>query len=609
MSSPLPPPPPPLQSVELDEKKKRSSLTPKRKLGRNFSGRSRAEYAEVPTPILSTSLPNTPTPITSDGDELPRLITPPIIDVEIKSRFILQADAIDESDSMEEGNSPETSRRRLKKRISVKVSKKKIVRERKPRMTDNTLRLVASMYENKDDIDPRVFLFDAKEGDGHVVYAEDVDDDDYNSEYPAVKSATIEKLIVGLTPENYFDQDFTFAFLFNYRSFTNAETIIDLLRLRWNLPAPQKPSKSGLSIDNDTFEKKKLKPIRLRIYNVIKMWIEDHWKDIDKETNTLLKDFITEMSLDMPQAVSLCKLLDNPKSRDDLMFDQKPPKPFIPMNLKSTMTILDLHPEEVARQMTIIDSNLFRGIKPQEFLNLGWTKSDKETRAPGILAMISSFNHVTYWISTEIISQQDLKTRATVITRFICVAQKCLELNNFNGLMEIIAALQNSAIHRLYNTWEIIPARAMEIYNDLSTLMNSNDGEGNFHNYREALKKAVPPVIPYLGLCLTDLTFLNDGNAEFANEEKKMVNFMKMTKIGKVVRHITSYQQAPYCLTSVGFVQDYIKGFHVLSDQELYDQSTLLEKRIPKAQRTAIKESRKEIKKLKIDLKAFNISD
>lgn len=613
MSSSLPPPPP-LQSFDNEEKKKRGS--PKR-IGRTYSGRARSDHNDYPPPMLSTSLPSDSPASIMSSDSLPKLITPPIIDVEVKTRFILKADAIDDNDATDSTdavsnpNSPETSRRRLKKRISVRTSKKKIIRERRPKMTDNTIRLVASMYDNKDSIDPRVFMFDSKDSEGLVIYAEDIDDDDYNPEYPSIKSATIEKLIVGLTPENYFDQDFTFAFLLNYKSFTTADVIIDLLRLRWNLPPPQRTSKSGLTIDLETFEKKKLKPIRLRIYNVLKMWIDDHWKDIDENTHILLKNFISEISKDMPQALSLHKLIDNPRSReDDVMFDQKPPKPFIPMNLKSNLTILDLHPEEVARQMTILDSNLFRNIKPQEFLNLGWTKADKDLRSPGILSMIASFNHITYWISSEILSQPDVKTRALVITRFICVAQKCLELNNFNGLMEIIAALNNSAIHRLYNTWELIPNRAIDIFNEISLLMNSNEGEGNFYAYREALKKSVPPIVPYLGLYLTDLTFLNDGNPEFADNQKKLVNFMKMTKIGKVVRHITTYQQVPYCLASVDFVQDYMKSYKVRSDDELYAQSTELEKRVPKAQRTSnTKEKPKEIKKIKFDFKSFNIND
>jgi len=64
------------------------------------------------------------------------------------------------------------------------------------------------------------------------------------------------------------------------------------------------------------------------------------------------------------------------------------------MNIRGKLSVLDLHPEEVARQITLIDHSLFRAIRPREFLNTAWMKSDKEVRAPGILNMINNFNKV-----------------------------------------------------------------------------------------------------------------------------------------------------------------------------------------------------------------------
>lgn len=611
MSSPLPPPPPPLipsgDTRHSEEKKKRPSFSKARKISRNFSGKLKS-LDESDSPLNNTPPP--PPPIFRD--EPPRLYTPPLIDINTKSKLVLQADVCSNGSSEPESptGSNGSGRKKLRKRVSTKTLKKNKIKEKRPRMMDNTIRLVASMYDNKDEIDPRVFIFDAKELDSYVLYADDDEIvEDYNPEYPPIKGAVIEKLITGLTPENYFDQDFAFAFLLNYRSFTTVETVLELLKLRWDLPMPQKQSKTGVYVDPESFEKKKLKPIRLRIYNVLKLWIDEHWMDIDKHTGKLLTEFLEYISKDMKQALSLINLLNNPRSKDDIMFDQKPPKPYIPMNLKTTMSILDLHPEEIARQMTIIDSNLFRNIKPQEFLNLGWTKPDKETRSPGIIAMINMFNHISKWVSSEIVLQQDIKQRAIVITRFICVAQKCLEYNNINGVMEIVASLQNSAIHRLYNTWELIPQKALDMFSHLSLLMNGNAGEGNFKDYREALKNVVPPVVPYLGLFLTDLTFLNEGNPDFLDEEKKFVNFAKMTKIARVVRNIIIYQQEPYCLSAVEFIQDYIRSFKTLSEEEQYAESIKLEKKIPKAQRLQMAKEKKDVKKLKIDFKAFNISD
>jgi hypothetical protein len=59
------------------------------------------------------------------------------------------------------------------------------------------------------------------------------------------------------------------------------------------------------------------------------------------------------------------------------------------------------------------------------------------------------------WAATEIVETEDLKMRAVILNRFIFIAQKCRELNNFNAVMEILSALQSASVHRLKQTWDV----------------------------------------------------------------------------------------------------------------------------------------------------------
>lgn len=491
------------------------------------------------------------------------------------------------------------------------------VAQNRPRMMDGILRIVKSMYEadTRATMDSRIFAIEAKEYPENVVYIEEDDEgtEDYSVEFPAIKAATVEKLILGLTPEAYTDPDFTFAFLLTFHSFMTPQKLTELLKCRWSIPKPQKPSKTGVTVDDEHFSKKKLTPIRLRIINVIKLWLDEHRKSLDSDARSAIEKFIEEtIKPDMAGAAGtlLRVLKESTEVKDEqMMFDEKPPKPYLPMNVKTKLSLLDIHPEEIARQITLIDSALYRKIKPGEFLHSGWTKSDKDARSPGILAMINSFNVVSRWISTQILMQQDLKQRAIMLNRVICIAQHCYEYNNFNGVMEIVASLHNSSIHRLYNTWDMLPQKSWDMFENLSLIMNSNAGEGNFFLYRNALRKIIPPLVPYLGVYLTDLIFLNDGNKDFADDAKKMVNFHKMAKIARVVRTITIHQQTPYCLTPVEFIQDFILKGPLLTDDEQYVESCKLEKKVPKAQRAAQQASNKGVKKIKVDFKALNITD
>jgi hypothetical protein len=69
--------------------------------------------------------------------------------------------------------------------------------------------------------------------------------------------------------------------------------------------------------------------------------------------------------------------------------------------------------------------------------------------------MINRFNLMSGFVVKEILVTDKPEKRAKVIQRWIEIAKKCRELNNFNGVMEILAGLENSSIHRLKRSWRV----------------------------------------------------------------------------------------------------------------------------------------------------------
>ena len=62
---------------------------------------------------------------------------------------------------------------------------------------------------------------------------------------------------------------------------------------------------------------------------------------------------------------------------------------------------------------------------------------------------------------------------------------------------------------------QLLDAKQKKRYEEVQNIMSR---EKNFQNFRAHLHKADPPCIPYLGLYLTDLTFIEDGNKDFIQE-------------------------------------------------------------------------------------------
>lgn len=200
-------------------------------------------------------------------------------------------------------------------------------------------------------------------------------------------------------------------------------------------------------------------------------------------------------------------------------------------------------------------------------------KKDKARRSPHVLLMIERFNYVSGWIATMVCQQENVKKRSKFIHRFIEVADRLRNMNNLNGVMEIISGLNRGPVFRLKQAWDDVPSSARKIFEELRTL---TDRQKNYANMRKHLKKVNPPCIPYLGIYLTDLTFVEEGNPDML---QGLINFNKRHLVSELIRSIQQYQLKPYAFEAVQYIQDKLRRGRVWDEDTLYEVSEYLEPR------------------------------
>eukprot|EP01133_Synstelium_polycarpum_P017494 gene17494-20872_t len=378
-----------------------------------------------------------------------------------------------------------------------------------------------------------------------------------------VKGGTLERLVSRLSYDKQHDTDFASAFLLTYRTFTTPLELLDMLIASYNVSGDD-------AIAAATFEKKK-KIVRLRVANVLKMWLDKHFHDFQEDAALVgkLDLFINEQIIVDLEGIgrNLKKLLYNERNAPIPVFNEAPPASIVPKSRDPAF--LDLDTTEVARQLTLIESDLYRRIESKECLGQAWNKNDKEDRAANIVAFIRRFNAVSIWVATEVVRAEKLKDRVTVVKRFILIAQKCRDMGNFNGCMEILSGLQNSSVFRLSKTWEKIESKPLlkNMYDEMILLMSNKN---NFKDYRAALHSVHPPCIPYLGVYLTDLTFIEDATKNTLNNRDDLINFEKRRRISVVIREIKQYQQTPYHLLVEENTARYIRALPSLTEKAFY---------------------------------------
>ncbi|PWA26642.1 hypothetical protein CCH79_00001242, partial [Gambusia affinis] len=232
---------------------------------------------------------------------------------------------------------------------------------------------------------------------------------------------------------------------------------------------------------------------------------------------------------------------------------------------------------EMAEQITLLDHIVFRSIPYEEFLGQGWMKVDKTERTPYIMKTSQHFNDMSNLVASQIMAHSDVGSRASSIEKWLAVADICRCLNNYNGVLEITSALNRSAIYRLKKTWAKVCKQTKALMDRLQKIVSS---EGRFKNLRETLKNCNPPCVPYLGMYLTDLAFIEEGTPNFT--EEGLVNFSKMRMISHIIREIRQFQQAPYRIEHQSKVTQFLLDkTKVMDEDTLYELSLKIEPRVP----------------------------
>uniref|UniRef100_A0A3Q2CWA2 Ras protein-specific guanine nucleotide-releasing factor 2b n=1 Tax=Cyprinodon variegatus TaxID=28743 RepID=A0A3Q2CWA2_CYPVA len=320
-----------------------------------------------------------------------------------------------------------------------------------------------------------------------------------------------------------------------------------------------------------------------RVLNVLRHWVSKHSQDFEMNGELkmsviyLLEEVLRDPDL-LPQERKATANILSALSQDEQEDAQLRIEDILQMaDCPKAECFESLSAMELAEQITLLDHIVFRSIPYESFLGQGWMKVDKNERTPYIMKTSQHFNDMSNLVASQIMSHTDVGSRANSIEKWIAVADICRCLNNYNGVLEITSALNRSAIYRLKKTWAKVSKQTKALMDKLQKTVSS---EGRFKNLRETLKNCNPPCVPYLGMYLTDLAFIEEGTPNFT--EEGLVNFSKMRMISHIIREIRQFQQTPYRIEHQPKVTQYLMDKTLTMDEDtLYDLSLKIEPRLP----------------------------
>ncbi|CAF4158295.1 unnamed protein product, partial [Rotaria magnacalcarata] len=317
----------------------------------------------------------------------------------------------------------------------------------------------------------------------------------------------------------------------------------------------------------------------MRVLNVLRHWLTKH--PLDFHTNPKLKEMVLELLQDMlfnnhliaaehKAAVAIIKQLETAE------IDEKNEQLHILLYPKqvANATFDQIAVSDLAEQMTFVDHKLFCALGSEELLLQGWMKPDRDDLAPNVALVSRRFNEMCRLVITEILSQPNVNARVQCIEKWCTVADICRYLRNFNGVLQIMAAFVNSSVYRLKLTWDRISKQNKQVVNKLQNLVHS---DGKFKNLRDTLTKVDPPCVPYLGLYLSDLTFIEESSQDIS---ENLINFSKMRMKTHIIHEVHRFQSTPYKIKHNPRVCAYLLDrSRLLTEDQCYILSLKLEPR------------------------------
>uniref|UniRef100_A0A8C1PPE2 Son of sevenless homolog 2 (Drosophila) n=1 Tax=Cyprinus carpio TaxID=7962 RepID=A0A8C1PPE2_CYPCA len=407
---------------------------------------------------------------------------------------------------------------------------------------------------------PDIYRFAIQDSEENIVFEEGAQ---RKTGIPIIKAGTVVKLIERLTYHMYADPNFVRTFLTTYRSFCKPQDLLTLLIERIEIPEPE-PSEADrealwngeqpMAAELQRFRREYVQPVQLRVLNVFRQWVEHHFYDFenDPELNLCLIFCFSGKSM-RKWVESIIKIMRRKKQTQsngishNITFESPPPP--IEWHISrpgsiDTFDLMTLHPIEIARQLTLLESDLYRAVRPSELVGSVWTKEDKEKNSPNLLRMIRHTTNLTLWFEKCIVEAENVDERVAVFSRIIEILQVFQELNNFNGVLEIVSAINSVPVYRLDHTFEAVPERKRRILEEAVEL-----SQDHFKKYLAKLKSINPPCVPFFGIYLTNILKTEEGNPDFLKRDgKELINFSKRRKVAEITGEIQQYQNQPYCL-------------------------------------------------------------
>lgn len=378
------------------------------------------------------------------------------------------------------------------------------------------------------------------------------------------KGGTFNQLMyAAATSYREFNEHFIDAFVMTYSGYVSPMDMFQKIQEAWGIV--ERESTEG---DNK---------VEGKFAVLAERWLRSAYIDFDPILLRHITDWVAQFKVKRPmlhkrlKQVLRSKLVKRtrPKNKEMLSSIKLSASLFLSKFELSSLDVKDL-----AMQITMWTAGYYYEITPKELLGCAWMKPTTKHQSPNIVALTNKFCALGDWVVSEILYTKSIQMKVKLLRYFSALAQELWTMNNFFDAMAVATSLNSNSIYRLQWHRKLAGDEANQI---VDKIMDATKSDNNFAEllsiHDRGLKSG--PTFPYIGVYLTQLVYMYDGNPDFL--EKPTINFTKCFGIYKVIHKILSFQSKQFNFVEIAQIQEKLMALTRLDESKLYAKSLRVE--------------------------------
>jgi len=389
-------------------------------------------------------------------------------------------------------------------------------------------------------------------------------------------SITKRKLVERVACEGFQDQILSNILLHTYKWYFSEVEMFAMFLERFKMPLP-----FGLSASERLgYIENRLSKVQVKVLNFLKQWVQ-HYSYIlenSSEDKEIILEFVFLMAshpdVSNESRVLLSEIFSLIENQEIYFppFQTERKRGFRVTSFGEVFIelphILD-NARFLAQQLCILDAENINQVTTHEIFKKAWTSSDKKLKAPSLTLIAETSTRLSRFVSFLILMNKKNALRIMNFEYFLGLCDKLIRLRNYNSAYAIYLGLTSPAVHRLHNLVEKNLGREYkEIFSHLQRFFSTTNKSELF---RKRQNEAPGPSVPYVGMYLGDICFLEEL-PDFLDKEKSIINIKKFHALSKTLPFILNHKES-YGFQKVENIYNFLKDLPSISEEKIYELS------------------------------------